>query len=194
MHRNDATSSGGGFILEMRSDETLLFQTQAGTANVSNLFSTAIPAGWNHFVAVVSAGGTTLQIYLNGTLNAITTGMAARSQTNTSAFLRIGQETTLDRPFNGSLALMRISGIAASAAQVAKMYNDEVELFQAGAKGCIYGSSDAVTAIAHDDATNLLHVGTSAGRSVFQGLRRVENTTTAVTTSISASNGLVAEQ
>jgi len=42
--------------------------------------------------------------------------------------------------------------------------------------------------------TDLLHVGTSAGRSVFQGLRRVSNTTTAVGTAISASNGLVVEE
>jgi len=39
----------------------------------------------------------------------------------------------------------------------------------------------------------LLHVGTSGGRSVFQGLRRVDNTTDAVGAAISASNGLVAE-
>jgi len=48
--------------------------------------------------------------------------------------------------------------------------------------------------LAHDDATDLLHVGTSAGRSVFQGLRRVSNTTTAVGTAISAANNLVVEE
>jgi hypothetical protein len=59
----------------------------------------------------------------------------------------------------------------------------------------LHGTSDAVTALAYDDVTDLLHVGTSApGRSVFQGLRRVDNTTTAVGTAISASNGLVVEE
>jgi hypothetical protein len=66
-------------------------------------------------------------------------------------------------------------------------------LFQDGAQATLYGTADAVTALAHDDTTDLLHVGTSAGRSVFQGLRRVDNTTTAVGAAISASNGLVAE-
>jgi len=51
-----------------------------------------------------------------------------------------------------------------------------------------------VTALAHDSDTGILSVGTSAGRSDFQGLRRVNNTTTGVTTSISASNGLIVEQ
>ena len=51
-----------------------------------------------------------------------------------------------------------------------------------------------MTAIAHDDTKNILHVGTSSGRSEFSGLQRINNTTTAVTTEIAASNGLVAEQ
>ena len=36
--------------------------------------------------------------------------------------------------------------------------------------------------------------GTSSGRSEFRGLNRINNTTTAVTTAISASDGFVAEQ
>jgi hypothetical protein len=66
-------------------------------------------------------------------------------------------------------------------------------LFQEGAKATLYGTSDAVTALAYDEDTQLLHVGTSSGRSVFDGLRRVDNTTTAVSATISAANGLVVE-
>jgi hypothetical protein len=94
----------------------------------------------------------------------------------------------------GSLALLRVSASTPSAEQIKKMYDDEKHLFQENSKATLYGSSDAVTALAYDDTTNLLHVGTSAGRSEFQGLRRINNTTDAVTTAISASNGLVAEQ
>ena len=94
----------------------------------------------------------------------------------------------------GSLALWRISATAPSPEQIAKIYNDEKFLFQAGAQATLYDDTDAVTALAHDDTTDLLHVGTSAGRSVFQGLRRVDNTTDAITAAISASNGLVAEE
>jgi trimeric autotransporter adhesin len=77
--------------------------------------------------------------------------------------------------------------------QIKKIYEDEKVLFQENAQATLYGSSDAVTALAYDDTTELLHVGTSQGRSVFQGLRRVDNTTSAVGAAISASNGLVAE-
>jgi len=58
----------------------------------------------------------------------------------------------------------------------------------------LYGSSSSITALAHDEDTDTLHVGTSAGRSDFTGLNRINNTTTAVTTVISASNGLIIEQ
>jgi hypothetical protein len=74
------------------------------------------------------------------------------------------------------------------------MYEDEKVLFQENAKATLYGSSDAVTALAYDEVTDLLHVGTSAGRSDFQGLRRINNTTTAVTTAISAHDEFIIEQ
>ena len=92
------------------------------------------------------------------------------------------------------VALIRPSMSIPSPEQVAKMYHDEKKLFVENAKCTLYGSSDAVTALAHDDATDTLHVGTSSGRSDFRGLNRINNTTTAVTTAISASNGFVAEQ
>jgi len=94
----------------------------------------------------------------------------------------------------GEIANVRISASAPSAEQFEKMYQDEKFIYQENAKATLYGSSDTVTSLAYDDTTNLLHVGTSAGRSEFQGLRRINNTTTAVTTAISASNGLVTEQ
>ena len=82
---------------------------------------------------------------------------------------------------------------APSSEQIKKMYEDEKVLFQDNAKAVLYGTSDAVNALAYDDDTRLLHVGTSSGRSVFNGLRRIDNTTTAVARSLSAANGMVAE-
>ena len=99
-----------------------------------------------------------------------------------------------DAELNGSLALLRISKTAPTDAQIAKIYRDEKSLFTDGAQATLYGTSDAVTALAYDDKTELLHVGTSGGRSDFAGLRRINNTTIPVTTSISASNNLIAEQ
>ena len=92
------------------------------------------------------------------------------------------------------MALLRMSPSVPTEEQVIKMYNEEKCLFHENAKCVLYGTSDDVKAIAFDDTTNILHVGTSGGRSDFRGLNRINNTTTAVTTAISASNELVAEQ
>ena len=101
---------------------------------------------------------------------------------------------THEEHFDGSLALARIGKTAPTAEQIKRIYNDEKYLFSENAKCTLYGTSDEVTALAYDDSIDVLHVGTSSGRSEFQGLTRINNTTTAVTTKISASNGLVAEQ
>jgi len=94
---------------------------------------------------------------------------------------------------NQKVALLRVGSGILSSEQIKKIYEDEKVLFQENAKATLYGSSDAVTALAYDDDTELLHVGGPQGRSVFQGLRRVDNTTDAVGAAISASNGMVAE-
>ena len=93
-----------------------------------------------------------------------------------------------------SLALLRLSATAPTAEQIKKAYNDEKHLFHQNAKCTLHGSSDSVKALTYDDHNNIIHAGTSSGRSDFQGLNRINNTTTAVTTMISASNGLIAEQ
>ena len=163
--------------------------------NSVRLAITGFAGVWQN-VCFVRQGGY-LSGYINGEfvagtlvtndLNTMTNPtMMVGNGTNKSSTLSLGS-------FGGSLALLRISATAPSAEQIAKMYNDEKHLFRENAKATLYGTSDAVTALAYDDDTELLHVGTSAGRSVFQGLNRVDNTTDAVGAAISASNGLVAE-
>jgi len=191
---NRMDSGGGpGFLLEHRIGGTLLLQTDDGTA-VSNLFSSPARLGqWTQFCCTVTNSGTNLEWFMNGVSVASST-VTARDVTNTAAVLRIGEKVTESRPMDGSFALIRISGTVPSPEQIKKIYEDEKFLFQENAKATLYGTSDAVTALAYDDDTELLHVGTSAGRSVFQGLTRIDNTTDAVGSAISASNGLVAEE
>jgi len=152
-----------------------------------------LDGNWHQCVA--TRQGDIVSLFVDGELQDTGNGAAANSASSATATLGIGYRTT-STPLNltGSLALLRISGSAPTAEQIKKMYEDEKVLFQENAKATLYGSSDAVTALAYDEDTDLLHVGTSAGRSDFQGLRRINNTTDAVTTAISASNGLVAEQ
>jgi hypothetical protein len=151
------------------------------------------PTGWFHWALVRINGQATL--YANSVPLVSVASAADLSLTGTET-LRIGVRhdgnQSLDGP--GGIALLRISATAPTAEQIAKIYEDELPLFQENAAATLYGSSGAVTALAHDPGTNLLHVGTSAGRSVFRGLERIQNTTTSVSKAISAVNGLIAEK
>ena len=133
-------------------------------------------------------------LYVNGNKDDLSYS-SIEDISSTTAITRLGNTTySLSAPNGGSLALWRVTATAPTDAQIAKIYRDEKVLFQDGAQATLHGTSDAVTALAYDDKTELLHVGTSSGRSDFSGLRRINNTTTAITTSISAHNNLIAEQ
>ena len=148
---------------------------------------------WHCAVGVFD--GPNRKIYLDGKLEVSNTFTSYNLDIADTDKLAVGRYAYNDSyHFLGSLSLTRITKSIPSAEQVKKIYDDEKQLFVENAKATLYGSSDVVTALGHDDSSNILHVGTSAGRSEFQGLRRINNTTTAVTTAISVSNGLVAEQ
>ena len=149
---------------------------------------------WFHFAARRMDGN--MQVFVNGSGGSVVLSSVDVTVTGNQS-LYVGCENFgagIDSPATlSSIALLRISATAPTASQIAKIYEDEKVLFQENAQATLYGTSDAVTALAHDSDTNLLHVGTSSGRSVFSGLRRVDNTTDAVGSCISASNNLVVE-
>jgi len=159
--------------------------------NYSHNASVVQTGVWQFLAVKASSSG--MQIYYNGELKA-TRDIVIAGSSDTSSLLKIGVHHDTLYPVQGSMALWRVSKTVPSPEQIAKIYEDEKRLFQENAQATLYGTSDAVTALAYDDSTELLHIGTSAGRSVFQGLRRVDNTTTAVGAAISASNGLVADE
>ena len=137
--------------------------------------------------------GSTVNAYVNGKKGFTATNSSTVTNANAPLYIgrRVGATSELTA---GYVSLMRISGSAPSDEQIKKIYEDEKVLFQENAKATLYGSSDAVTALAYDETTDQLHVGTSSGRSDFQGLRRINNTTTAVTTAISAHDEFIIEQ
>jgi trimeric autotransporter adhesin len=151
---------------------------------------------WHHICFTRKSG--VAYLYQNGSLLNSVPNTNSASPTDNTANLLVAGYYQAGNPIvsapNDRFALLRISGTAPTAEQIKKIYEDEKVLFQDNAKATLHGTSDAVTALAYDDTTELLHVGTSAGRSVFQGLRRVDNTTDAVGVAISASNGLVVEE
>ena len=198
IHRGDGGSGtwGSGNLIQIEMDTTHIEFQLSGSGfsplNEAEVSVSYTPVNnWNHFVAVRRGGF--MHVYVNGVKH----GNTASSQnvSNTSAKLWVGQRPNSSRPLsNGSMALLRISSTAPTDEQIKKIYNDEKCLYHENAKCTLHGTSDEVTGLAYDDTNDILHVGTSAGRSEFQGLNRINNTTTAVTTAISASNELVAEQ
>jgi hypothetical protein len=178
------TSSNTGFSLLTDDGTTLII----GGNNPDEINNDT----WYFGTALRRSG--VVEIYTNGQLKNSAANTDDVSDATNQPTLIIGANSAFGNTWAGSMALLRISATAPTAEQIKKIYEDEKVLFQENAQATLYGSSDAVTALAHDPVTDLLHVGTSAGRSVFQGLRRVDNTTDAVGTAISASNGLVVEE
>jgi hypothetical protein len=176
--------------LRVNTDDT--FSVRCGATQYTS--TAVVPYGTWAFVVLVRKDGV-LKAYINNV--EFISASNSDDLTLADATFRIAHRTfQLDNSFQGSLALFRISATAPTADQIAKIYEDEKFLFQENAKATLTGSSDAVTALAHDPDTNLLHVGTSGGRSVFQGLRRVEEHTGTDNQSlaaISAVDGLVVE-
>jgi len=162
--------------------------TSRGTYDVNN----RIPLGiWSQLIGMRRDG--TAYIYVNGELMQAGNSWGT-NLTDTYVGIFRAPGFTGESGGDAKVALLRYSTTAPTDEQIKKMYNDEKQLFQENAKCTLYGSSSAVTAIAYDDSNDTVHVGTSSGRSDFRGLNRINNTTTAVTTAISASNELIAEQ
>lgn len=196
---SDQSGIGGGWTLQLSPSAQLLFYiVDSGYQEVVVASGTnMIENGWNHIVVQRRDGN--FEAYNNSNLltNTAATTYWGSSVTNTNAKVTIcrrSDEVAYPIASTGKVALPKISATAPTAEQIAKMYNDEKFLFQDNAQATLYGTSDAVTALAYDEKTELLHAGTSQGRSVFQGLRRVDNTTDAVATTISARNQMIAEQ
>ena len=185
----DATNRIGSYYIP--SSNRLDIYSPSQTLNANGLMPSL--SEWSHiaFVRQNSTG----YLYVNGNLIKTQTGMVENLTGDGTAELKIGARFNGAEPWTiGNLALFRTGSSTPSATQIKKIYEDEKHLFQENAKCTLYGSSNAVTGLAHDDSTDILHVGTSAGRSEFQGLRRINNTTTAVTTAISAHDEFIIEQ
>lgn len=183
-------ADGYGWSL-LRGSGQLRLYTGRGVYNKSYSFGAIPDASWQ-MVHVIRRNG----LWYGG-VNGLTSRVGIAGAFDNFAIgntLKVGLQSLIaGGAWGGDLALLRITGTPPSADQIARIYNDERALFEPGAACTLYGASDAVTALAHDKVTNLLHVGTSAGRSVFDGLRRVAHTTQPVANAIAAHNGLIIE-
>ncbi len=185
--------SSTGVVLKLNaSDSSPYFYSNSG-ASQSTYNSSAnavIPGKWNNLVGGRKNG--VWYIYINGVLK--TTGNN-NAFNIADRFLTIGHGIGMTETQDDvHVSLLRISKTFPDSEHIKKMYEDEKQLFNEDSKAILYGTSDAVEAFAYDDDTKLLHVGTSDGRSDFRGLQRINNTTRAVGTAISAVDGFMVEE
>ena len=137
---------------------------------------------------------------INININITKKKISSENLDNSNATFTVGRNTPgISGNSNGSqLAHIKVGKFAPNSEQIRKIFLDEKQWFsQNGREGqliTLHGTSDSVIAMDYDDTTETLHVGTSSGRSDFCNLSRINNTTTAITTDISASNGLIVEQ
>jgi len=173
----------------------ITFTTNGSSEQSFEFNHTANLPGWQCVCFTLSGG--TVRGFRNGveqTMSSTSFSGNIFSQATDKNGLWIGTGPVGGAADTASLALLRLSASVPSAEQVKKIYNDEKCLFHENAKCTLYGTSNDINALAVDDSNNVVHAGTSSGRSDFRGLNRINNTTTAVTTTISASNEFIAEQ
>ena len=147
---------------------------------------------WHQVVALYD--GSAYRVYVDGKASSQINSTNRDVDNTDSSPLWIGIRHSETSPMLGRLALFRYSKSAPTPEQVKDMYEQEKPLFHENSQVTLYGTSSDVKAIAYDEKTELIHIGTSSGRSDFQGLARINNTTTAVTTAISAHDGFIVEQ
>ena len=196
-------TQAAGLAIEVSNGGLYFFDTQSESWNTHyHDDSKNVRDGEWHHVAGVYDDGVRKTLYRDGN------PVISRDPTGTLNFSNITEHhlgyyssnnSTVSYPFgNGTdgcqVALVKFSKTALTDEQIKLMYETEKHLFYENAKCTLYGTSDEVTALAYDRGTKNYHVGTSAGRSDFHGLRRINNTTTPVTTTISACNGLIVDQ
>lgn len=183
------SGTNDGISMSINTNNLLYVSIRNGTSD--SLGGVNFPTASWAFMSFVRRDGIGY-IYINGIL--LSQGNLDDDASENTPLVLGGISYTNTGACKASLALFRISATTPTAEQIAKIYRDEKPLFQEGAQATLYGTSDAVTALSYDEKTELLHVGTASGRSDFSGLRRINNTTTAISTSISAHNNLIAEQ
>ena len=182
--------NSGNVRFDLTDDGGSSYQAIAGTNGIQD------SNGW-HMVCAIRRGHTA-ELWVDGKLDVSKqlNSTADGTYSNKKRIVEIGHSPNMGNADSGiKMALLRIGKtVAPTKEQIEKMYKDELQLFGKNAKCTLFGSAASITGLAFDDSTNVLHAGTSVGRSDFRGLVRINNTETPVPHDISASNGLIIEQ
>jgi hypothetical protein len=127
-------------------------------------------AQWRKAEANYTTDGS-LTIRVNGREAAVTRGTPLLTMNNSSAVLTIGNSYTLDAPFPGSIALLKLGATVPTTEQSQFMYEQEKQLFRAGAQS-VLPDSGIVEDMAYDDATDRWVAVSGTNESYWTGLVR----------------------
>jgi hypothetical protein len=187
----------GSLMVNSTSAGAAVIYIAGASSWVTNYCTFTIPVTTGFHLLDIKRTSGVITVTADGVSCPVTVGagsLATSVTLGSSATLRVGERQDTSQPWTGgSLALLRLSATAPSADQIAHIYRTELPLFQASAQCTLAGSSTAVTALAYDDTSDILHVGTSWGRSGFRDLLRIDSeaTTNGAITSLSAKQGAV---
>lgn len=166
-----AFSSGARLRLGVNALGYLVAEAYDGTTSRTVTSAVAYnTAQWLKAEACYTTDGG-LSIRVNGREVAATRGSKLLTLNNSSAVLTIGNSYALDAPFPGSLALVKLGATVPTADQSAFMYEQEKELFRAGAVS-VLPDSGTIVDLTYDDATDRWIAATAANESYWTGLVR----------------------
>ena len=202
-----AGGNNGRFMCYFNDDRIRIDMTEYGGSSyhgmTSNQHRVRQKREWIHFCFVRTGtdGGGQLQFYINGqhdksvTLNSTSNGTQSGNELSGIGVLTIGANANGGNPLDkGKITLFRTGKREIPSDEIAQIYADELPMFSPHTKCSLYGSSDEIKGIAHDQNTGILHAGTTSGRSEFDGFVRINNTTDGITQAISAAGGVVVEE
>ena len=201
-----AGGNNGRFMCYFNDDRVRIDMTEYGGSSYHGITTNQArmrqKKEWIHLVFV--RRDNKLEFYVNGeldkstTLNSISDGTQSGSKTSGIGAVMIGANANAGNPLDkGRVALFKTgrgNNYTIYAEQIKQWYADELPMFAPHTKSSVYGTSNNVVALSYDQNTDILHAGTSSGRSEFSGLVRINNTTEPITLDVSASGGVVAEE
>lgn len=112
-----------------------------------------------------------LALMVNGREVAVTRGNPLLTLNNSNAVLTIGNSFTLNSPFPGSLALLKLSASIPTQEQATFMYEQEKQLFRDNAQ-CVLPDSAQLVDLSYDDATDRWVAVSPTNESYWTGLVR----------------------
>lgn len=166
-----AAASGARIVLGTDGTGKLTATAYDGTTTRTVTTTAAYNTGtWLKARASYTLDGT-LSISVNGRIVAQTTGTPLLTLSNASAVATIGNDRTLATPFPGSICLVKWGATVPSAEAMLWMYEQEKQMFQAGAQVTLPDSGSLVD-VAYDDLYDRITVVSAANESNFTGLVR----------------------